>query len=41
MNKNTIGFHGGCNPIPFPYEIRESNIFINVKDLEANEKRFR
>ena len=41
MNKNTIGVHGGCNPIPFPYEIRESNIFINVKDLEANEKRFR
>lgn len=41
MNKNTIGFHGGCNPIPFPYEIRDSKIFINVKDLEANENRFR
>ena len=41
MNKNTIGFHGGCNPIPFPYEIRESKIFIDVRDLERHEKRFK
>ena len=30
MNKNTIGFKGGCNPIPF-----------DVKVLEAHEKRFK
>lgn len=41
MNKNTIGFHGGCNPIPFPYEIRDSKIYIDVKELERHEKRFR
>lgn len=41
MNKNTIGFRGGCNPIPFPYEIRESKIFIDVKELIAHERRFK
>ena len=41
MNKNTIGFKGGCNPVPFEYEIRSGKIFIDVKALEAEEKRFR
>ena len=41
MNKNTIGFKGGCNPVPFEYEIRSGKIFINVKALEAEEKRFK
>ena len=41
MNKNTIGFKGGCNPVPFDYEIRSGKIFINVKALEAEEKRFK
>ena len=41
MNKNTIGFKGGCNPVPFDYEIRSGKIFINVKVLEAEEKRFK
>ena len=41
MNKNTIGFPGGCNPIPFKYEIRESKIFINVEELIAHERRFK
>lgn len=41
MNKNTIGFKGGCNPIPFPYEIKDQQIFINTKDLIAEEMRFR
>ena len=41
MNKNTIGFKGGCNPIPFPYEIREGRVFIDVKELTAHERRFK
>ena len=41
MNKNTIGFKGGCNPVPFEYEIRGGKIFIDVKELEAHEKRFK
>ncbi|MBR1487258.1 MAG: DUF2318 domain-containing protein, partial [Synergistaceae bacterium] len=30
MNKNTIGFKGGCNPVPFEYEIKSGKIFIDV-----------
>ncbi|MDO4765710.1 MAG: Fe-S-containing protein [Eubacteriales bacterium] len=41
MNKNTIGFYGGCNPVPFPYEIKNAKIFIDKKDLEKEEMRFR
>ena len=41
MNKNTIGFKGGCNPVPFEYEVRSGKIFIDAKVLEAEEKRFR
>lgn len=41
MNINTIGFKGGCNPIPFPYEIVDGVIRVNVKDLEVEKKRFR
>ena len=41
MNKATIGFHGGCNPIPFPYEIKNAKIIIEKKTLEAEKKRFR
>ena len=41
MNKNTIGFKGGCNPVPFAYEIREGKIFINAEELTAHEKRFK
>ena len=41
MNKNTIGFKGGCNPVPFDYEIKSGKIFIDVKVLEAEEKRFK
>lgn len=41
MNKNTIGFKGGCNPIPFEYEVRAGKIFIDVKELEKHEKRFK
>ena len=41
MNKNTIGFKGGCNPIPFPYDVNSGRIYIDVKELERQEKRFR
>lgn len=41
MNINTIGFKGGCNPIPLPYEIVDGVIRINVKDLEVEKRRFR
>lgn len=41
MNINTIGFKGGCNPIPLPYEIVDGIIRVNVKDLEVEKKRFR
>lgn len=35
MNRGTIGFKGGCNPIPFPYVIHDSKIKIQPKDLDA------
>lgn len=41
MNKNTIGFKGGCNPIPFEYEIRNGKIFIDVSELERHGTRFK
>lgn len=41
MNKNTIGFHGGCNPIPMPYTIAEGNIYIELSDLQDLERKFR
>ncbi len=41
MNKATIGFKGGCNPIPFPYNIENEKVYINKKDLEREEKRFK
>ena len=41
MNKNTIGFKGGCNPVPFDYEVRSGRIYIDVKALEEHEKRFK
>ncbi len=41
MNKATIGFKGGCNPIVFPYEIKESKIIIDKRELEDREKKFK
>lgn len=40
MNKSTIGFAGGCNPVPLPFTIEEGNLVINTQDLEAEESRF-
>ena len=41
MNINTIGFKGGCNPIPMPYEVREGNLVFALSDIIAGEKEFR
>lgn len=41
MNINTIGYKGGCNPIPLGYSIEEGNMVINTVDLEREKKRFK
>lgn len=41
MNINTIGFKGGCNPIPLSYEVNEGNLVFLVEDLVAGEREFR
>ncbi len=41
MNINTIGFKGGCNPIPMPYEVRDGNLVFRLSDIIAGEKEFR
>ena len=41
MNKGTIGFPGGCNPVPIAYIIHDGNIKIKTADLEAEAHRFK
>jgi len=41
MNINTIGFKGGCNPIPMPYEVKDGNLISRLSDIIAGEKEFR
>jgi uncharacterized membrane protein len=41
MNKSTIGFKGGCNPVPLAYARRGSNMIIQISDLEKEKGRFR
>ena len=41
MNINTIGFKGGCNPIPLSYEVSGGNLIFRLEDLIAGEKEFR
>ncbi len=41
MNINTIGFKGGCNPIPLAYEVKDGNLVFRLSDLAAGEKEFR
>jgi uncharacterized membrane protein len=40
MNISTIGFPGGCNPVPLKYSITDGGLVIEVKDLEAERRRF-
>ena len=41
MNINTIGFKGGCNPIPLSYEVEDGNLVFRMEDIIAGEKEFR
>lgn len=41
MNKATIGFPGGCNPVPLPYILHDGAIKIKIEDLESEAHRFR
>lgn len=40
MNINTIGFKGGCNPVPLPYSLNEGKMIIQIQELEKERKRF-
>ncbi|MDR1921185.1 MAG: DUF2318 domain-containing protein [Candidatus Adiutrix sp.] len=40
MNKSTIGFPGGCNPVPLKFRIEKGKIIIETADLEEEEHRF-
>ena len=41
MNKSTIGFKGGCNPIPLTYTMNEGKMVIQTADLESEKSRFK
>lgn len=36
MNIQTIGFAGGCNPIPIGYELTEDSLKFSVEELESH-----
>jgi uncharacterized membrane protein len=40
MNIATIGFPGGCNPVPLKFSIAGGNLIIDVKELERQRYRF-
>ncbi|MHB1126710.1 MAG: Fe-S-containing protein [Bacillota bacterium] len=40
INKATIGFKGGCNPVPLIYEMHSGNFVIAEEDLEKEAVRF-
>ena len=41
MNINTIGFKGGCNPIPLSYEVEDGNLVFAMADILAGEREFK
>ncbi|MBR2572309.1 MAG: DUF2318 domain-containing protein [Clostridia bacterium] len=41
MNTNTIGFKGGCNPIPLAYEVEGGSLVFSMEDLIAGEREFK
>jgi uncharacterized membrane protein len=41
MNISTIGFKGGCNPVPLAYTLRSGNMIINTENLEKERARFK
>ena len=40
MNINTIGFKGGCNPIPIEYTIKDGYIIVPFDTLVEHEDIF-
>ncbi|MFT4109553.1 Fe-S-containing protein, partial [Propionicimonas sp.] len=40
MNVQTIGFSGGCNPIPLAYELDGGRICFAISELDQHEKVF-
>ncbi|MDR0826674.1 MAG: DUF2318 domain-containing protein [Desulfovibrio sp.] len=40
MNKSTIGFAGGCNPVPLKFFLQDGSLIIKTADLEAQASRF-
>lgn len=40
MNKSTIGFPGGCNPVPLSFRIADGNMILETADLEDERQRF-
>jgi uncharacterized membrane protein len=41
MNISTIGFKGGCNPVPLAYSLRSGTMVIAREDLEKEGSRFK
>jgi uncharacterized membrane protein len=41
MNISTIGFKGGCNPVPLAYSLRSGVMVIETADLENERNRFK
>ena len=41
MNINTIGFKGGCNPIPIDYRIENGSIVVPIEGLLEHESEFK
>ncbi|MDR0642822.1 MAG: DUF2318 domain-containing protein [Treponema sp.] len=41
MNISTIGFKGGCNPVPLAYTLRSGSMVIDTENLEKERNRFK
>jgi uncharacterized membrane protein len=41
MNISTIGFKGGCNPVPLAYSLRSGSMVIETINLENEKTRFK
>lgn len=41
MNISTIGFKGGCNPVPLAYRLRSGSMVVAIQDLENEKTRFK
>jgi uncharacterized membrane protein len=41
MNKSTIGFPGGCNPVPLNFVVSQGEMLIETRDLENEKYRFK